>query len=223
MIWRALRLPVAAIGCVAFVALGIAATSYHSQLITAAARAQQQVLTLQAMLQRSQEMPKRVGLGSSDLPECTCSDNLSYDRVRKEVRMALRQVADELSSDAQSFHDAAASDDGNDEDVSGTALAELVRVEMAEGLALEDAGWCQCPPPPDFNLLCRALVVPRTALRSAARVPSARVDARELLADELRARLASVSMCLFEEREAAAEANAQLVRTSASRSARAIS
>jgi hypothetical protein len=104
----------------------------------------------QAASQRTQEELRALrSRQSRDRLACDASaEVLAPAAVRAVVRDALRKMAD--------WDDTPAAADAK-QDGLPAAYVELVRVELAEGLALEDSGWCRCPPLPDLRRLCRAI------------------------------------------------------------------
>jgi hypothetical protein len=142
----------------------------HRQLVTAAARAQvgcnvrtsrlsatligflcmvlrqERVGMLERELKHSQDTSQRAQ-GELRLLHGRQSEVLAPAAVRAVVRDALKELADGfVPAPAYGEHDELLA-----------AFAELVRVELTEGLALEDSGWCRCPPLPDLPSLCRAI------------------------------------------------------------------
>ncbi len=111
--------------------------------------------------------------------------------VREAVRNALRDIAGEVpASEAASAARPTPSSMEAD-------YAELVRAELANGVALDGiAGWCRCPPLPDFRKLCRALGSP---------AEPGQADA-EAEAEQLRRRLAEQTLAASLSREDAMRA-----------------
>jgi len=98
----------------------------------------------QDMLQQAQGMLHTLQAHKS---QACNAEVLAPAAVRAVVRDALRELADRvIPAPADAMHDELLIE-----------FAELVRVELAEGLALEDSGWCRCPPLPDLPSLCRAV------------------------------------------------------------------
>lgn len=142
-------------GALLTVAVTFFGLQQYSQLVRAAARAQERIATLERELRRQTVRAEQAQVEARALsdrlsrgqPACDASAaSLAPAAVRASVRDALRHL----------------SEDGPRDEAAGAGglladHAELVRVELAEGLHLEDSGWCRCPALPDLPRLCRAV------------------------------------------------------------------
>jgi len=101
-----------------------------------------------ALRQADAELRTLHGQRSRERQACHASAAvLAPAAVRGAVRDALRELAERGTPPTEADASERLTSD----------YAELVRVELAEGLALEDSGWCRCPPLPDLPRLCRAI------------------------------------------------------------------
>lgn len=212
--------------------LGVA-VRHQRELTLTTTRATEHAAHLTATLSRERQERKREAAERARAPECSPaalapashasiaaapppSLPLTAAAVRAMVRRALNEVATGLQQSSDRGISKKGGDRGGDrggdardvEDGADVELdhAELVRVELAEGLALEDSGWCDCPPPPDFARLCRALSRQEGADASREALIS-RVRALEGSLDALSAHSAAQ---LATSRAETAEARAQL-------------
>ena len=123
---------------IAVAMVGILAVSRQRQLEIALSRAQSRLIELQHELAQEQHA-RRVQAAAADTKA-----SFSAATVRALLRERLGEAVSTLGTPPSS---ATVADDH----------AELVRAELAESAAAEDAGWCVCPPLPDFGKVCRAL------------------------------------------------------------------
>ncbi len=128
---------------IAVAMVGILAVSRQRQLEIALSRAQSRLIELQHELEQEQRA-RRAQAGCVQAAAADTKASFSAATVRALLRERLGEAVSALATTPSS---ATAADDH----------AELVRAELAESAAAEDAGWCVCPPLPDFGKVCRAL------------------------------------------------------------------
>lgn len=144
-----------AVFAVSTVTLGV---QRYNQLVIAATRAQSRLLELQseidqerrALLKERDERLRERELCRAALP--------SREAVREAVRQLLSEAVRAAASTSTPLQNILADSANNEASTALLAQAELVRAELREAWAQEEPGWCNCPPLPNFGLICRALV-----------------------------------------------------------------
>ena len=130
--------------------LGIFAGNRHRQLVRAVADAHERLQALEHTLQAEREARQRAcsETGAVTAPPTVAAPPLAAVReaARAAMRDALRQASKFAATQLPESHFEATAD-----------KAEHAQFLLREALAVEDAGWCSCPPPPNVTRLCRAL------------------------------------------------------------------
>ncbi|KAL1523185.1 hypothetical protein AB1Y20_018139 [Prymnesium parvum] len=129
----------------------------YSQLSLAAAREHERLVQAQTALDAERAALRAEREGRMHERRLCAAALPSREAVREAVRQLLREAAELASASSLPLHRVL---DGGKAGERLLAQAELVRAELREESAAEEAGWCSCPPLPNLGLLCRALVPP---------------------------------------------------------------